>query len=136
MRKTLATAVALIFLATPLAAKPKHFYSDKKWWIGVGVIGAVALLDGISSEHAYNRGAVEVGWDASPLIGAHPSPAASAGYCFGEFAVGAAFHWGAWKATHNDTSKYWRFAGYTTVPAIWTGIGTPTIVNNFRFPNN
>ena len=127
----LTSLVLLLALATSAQAAP-HWYSSPKWWAGTAIIGTVAALDGISSQRAYNRGYIEGGWDAAPIIGQHPSRGALAGYCAGEFALGTTLHWGFWRLTHNDRSKAWRTLGDWAAPDIFAGYGLPVVVNNFK----
>jgi len=134
----LTNLLCLLLLAAPLAAtgiaqdaKPRHFYRDKKWLAGAAFIATVAVLDVVSTRYAQRQGAFENGLAAKSIIGPHPSLGAAVGYGAGEAALGLTFHWAAWKLEHNDPSRAWRDAAYTSTPITWGVFGGRAIYGNF-----
>jgi len=111
----------VLVLATPVMAKPKHFYQDKKWWIGEAAIVASGLASGISVNHTRQGG--------TNLFGNATSSGEIAGIELAGFGVYTGLHILDWKVGHDDPNKVWRFIAYTSVPAIATSFNIATAVD-------
>ena len=112
------TFIAATLLLAPTAqARPKHWYTDAKWWAGVAVIGAAVAADYATTAQLQRQGNVET----NPILGPHPSNAKLAGVGTGAFAFYVGLHAAEYHLTRDDT-KPWRTASYLLMPAIVGGI--------------
>lgn len=122
-------------LALPINgyAKPKHWYTSKKFWAGEAVIGLSVFLDYQSTQRNHAFG--ESNRIFNGVVGNNPSTARVAGFGLTAFAVESATHVALYKLSENDPSKYWRFAGLTAQPAISFGVHVPAAIHNYTFQN-
>jgi hypothetical protein len=89
-----------------------HFYKEKAWWTGLGVIGLSVFLDAHSTSRRPR------GWsEGNPFLGSNPSAGRIAGFATLDFSAQALLHVFAWKQSHFDPSKPWRGIGQWGVPA-------------------
>lgn len=133
-------AVALILLLLPVTAeaKPKHWFTDPKWWVGTALMGAAIAADAHSTSRGVGMGLREENW----ALGPKPSNARIAGISLGYFGIQTALHAGAWHFTHHvplaDSSGYdedrlgWRILGYTALPATVLAINGHSAAKNYR----
>ena len=130
MQKITMNILATILLwSIPCQASPRHWYTDKWWWVGEAVNIAMPLLDANSTEHAVSRGAFETHpW----LIGRHPSSHAAYEAGTGASAFYTILHIAAWKLSHDDKSKAWRNVGRWGIPAGVTANHLYPVINNYR----
>lgn len=97
------------------AAHPSHpFYKDKKFWLGVGIIGAAVAADGYTTSTMLDRGNIE----SNPLLGPHPSNRAIALNSLAGFGGYFGLHWIAYHYSHDDPSTPWREIGRWEIPII------------------
>ena len=104
-----------------------HFYKDKTFWAGLGVIGVSLFLDGDSSARR-PPGFIE----GNPILGQHPSTGKMVGFFTLDFGVQTALHIFAWKQSHFDPSKSWRIFGQWGVPAGVAAINARQGILNYR----
>jgi len=121
MRTLLATILLLACaLAVPAQTK-RHFYSDKKWWIGEAVIGASWLASGIAINHTRAG--------ATNLFGNNTTSGKIALFETGIFSFYSGLHIVEWKLGHDDPKKGWRIFSYTAIPAVSASFGAATAVD-------
>ena len=115
MKRVTAILIAMLWLTMPGSAwsKPRHWYSDPKFWMGEAVIAGALIADGATTVNGLHRGMMET----NPILGAHPSTARVAGYDVTLFAGYTAANAAEHHLTRNE-SKPWRVAGYVAIPAI------------------
>ena len=94
-------------------AKPRHWFTDPKWWGGEVVIGLSTAADGATTAHGLSLGLAE----SNPLLGGHPRNGVIIGAGLSYFAIATAIHVTAWKLLRNDPNKVWRNSRYFIVPA-------------------
>jgi hypothetical protein len=111
-----ALILAILCLPVAASAQPKHWYQDKKWWVGEAIIGAAIAADyGVSAHQGF------VG-ESNVLLGPHPSTGRAVGVSLFAFGFESGVHILNWHlVVHNEPNKYWRAAGYLTMPAISAG---------------
>lgn len=125
----LATVVLALAFATSASAEPKHWYKDKKWWIGEAVIAAAVAADYHST--AIQRG---TGRETNMLLG--PSPSNRRLVIVGSSAFGywTALHVLDWHFWHDDPVKGWRTFGYTAIPVAAAAIHGSAAIHNYELP--
>src|SRR3974390_676398 len=126
MRKTLIVLTLFVTSAIPAFGSPKHWYTDKKWWVGEAVIVTAVALDMNSTAGAIHRG----GWETNVFLCPHPSTRRIA--IMGTAAGGywTFFHALDWHFFHDD-SKGFRIFSYTAIPAIAVATHVPAAINNY-----
>lgn len=118
------------------STKPKHFFKDKKWWIGESMNVLWPLLDAQSTCRDSHRGAEET----NIVLGPHPS-------CKDVFALEAGavgywtfFHALQWHLVENpnqyEANLGWRIFGYTVIPVAATAVNGSAAIHNYRIPNS
>lgn len=145
------TLSLLVVFAVPAFAGPKHFYTDKKWWIGVAVIGAANALDALSTCQSAGRGI-----ETNPILGPNPSCKNVAGLTIGGFVIESGFHALSWHCQQDDffeqhpAGQKGRCYGlnqyegnhpilnqvlvYSAIPAINVGFHIPAAIHNWGLP--
>ena len=106
-----------------------HWYKDKYFWLGVGVIGASIAADGYTTSK-FSNGLYESNPIARTFIGRYPTPRAIAITNSIGFAAIFGLHIVAWKHSHNDPSMAWRQFGRWAGPAIVAGINGRSALHN------
>lgn len=114
MKRALLCILVLSFL--PLAAqaqsKPKHFFQEKKWWIGEAVILASVAVD-----YAYSSRAISSGFqEGNILLGPYPSTGRMVGIGFAVAGFWTAVHAGSYEIMKNDPSPAWRNLSLMSTP--------------------
>ena len=151
MLRNLILILLPVFLVVPSFAGPKHFYTDKKWWIGVAVIGATSALDALSTCQTADRGS-----ESNFILGLHPSCKSVAALEIAGFASQSGLHALAWHCQQDDFLEKHphgvhgrcyslnEYEGshpvlnqvfiYSAVPAINAGIHVPAAIHNWSLP--
>jgi hypothetical protein len=133
MRK-LAVMIALAAACAGSAnARPKHWYTDKKWWIGEAINVGATMADADSTCRAVRRGAVE----QNIILG--PSP--GCGHVFA-LEIGAAGYWTClhildwhlWDSNDPDPHLGLRVLGYTVIPVAAAAINGSAAIQNYGVP--
>ena len=101
---------------------------DKKWWIGETVIILATALDAATT--AYGQGKNPQVLEGNPILGLHPSNGRVAGFSLLSLGVNTGLHYGAYRVSHNDPSKVWRFAGEWSMPTVVAAINGRQGINN------
>lgn len=128
MKQTIAVLL-LLALTIPVSAKPKHFYTDKKFWLSEIVIGTAVFLDYHSTAtHLYGN-------ETSPLLGFHPSSGKVAGIGLLDFGVETGLNISFYKIARiggqaNET-RTWDMLGYITQPTISLATHLPAAIHNY-----
>src|ERR1700757_4824709 len=111
MRRVAMLALGMFIIAGSTSAGRRHWYTDKKWWIGEAVIVGSTMADANSTCRGIKRGGVE----QNVLLG--PSPHCGHIYAFEGGAAGywTVFHildWHWWDGDYADPKLGWRLFGY------------------------
>ena len=114
MKTIMALLITMALFCGSADAKPRHWYTDKKWWIGEAVITAAVVADAHSTSRGVGMGFTERNTWA---FGSRPSNGRIAGVSAGYFAIQTTLHATAWHVERNETNKYWNTAKYVGVPA-------------------
>jgi hypothetical protein len=124
--------ISALFLALlccgTISARPRHWYSDPKFWIGEAVIVGSTYADARTTCNGFGRGYVE----GNPLDrGAH-----NCGAAIGILSIGTGIYTGlhiaSYRMLQDDTSKAWRGVSLVTVPAIAFGFDGVSAIRNAR----
>jgi hypothetical protein len=127
--KLVLSLLALLALsAIPCQSAPKHFYQDKKWWLGEAVIVTSVILDAHSTCRSFAHGGVETG----PALSGNTSCGVEKGVAVGAFGFYTALHIGLWDIGHDDPSRFWRTVSYWAMPSVAAGIHVPAAIHNYR----
>lgn len=134
MWKLAVIALVVAALARSADATPRHWYTDKKWWVGEAVIVGSTMADAASTCRGVGRGGVE----QNMILG--PSP--SCGHVFA-FEVGATGYWTFFHALdwhlmngeNPDAKLGWRVFGYTVIPIAAFAVNGSAAIQNFGVPN-
>jgi hypothetical protein len=132
MRKLPVIAMVVASVAGSTNAAPRHWYTDKKWWIGESVNLLATGLDANSTCCALSRGSTE----GNIILGPHPSCRNVAG-----MQMGAAFYWTFfhvldWHFWNNPEApvpnRALRIIGYTAIPVAAAAIHGSAAIHNYR----
>jgi len=129
-KRAITLAVGCIIGVVPVAARPRHWYTDKWFWVGEGVGVAARTLDCTSTQQRLSQGYAE----GNLLVGPHPGRGAVIGLCVGSEAALTGLHIVSWKYSHNEPSKLWRNVGRWEVPAIQGGVFGSAAARNYSLP--
>jgi hypothetical protein len=130
MRKSFALALAVATIAGPAGAAPRHWYSDKKWWIGEAVNIGATMADANSTCRALRRGAVE----ENMVLGARPSCGQAYALEVGAAGYWTFFHalnWHWWDGQNPDPKLGWRLYGYASIPVAVFAINGSAAIHNY-----
>lgn len=127
--KQLICCLALLSLAASAEARPKHWYTDKKWWVGTALMGAAIAADAHSTSRGVGMGLQERNTWA---FGSRPSNARIAGISLGYFAIQTSLHAAAWHVERNETSKPWNVLKYTALPTTVLVINGHDAAKNYQ----
>lgn len=132
MKKVFVASMLIIIAAGPASARPKHFYTDKKFWLSEAVIGTAIFLDYHST--AQHR----LGTESSPLLGTHPSTGRIAGIGILDFGAETGFNIAFYKIARiggqaNET-RTWDTLGYLSQPTISLATHLPAAIHNYGLP--
>lgn len=129
MKRLFVASMLMIIMSVPASARPKHFYTDKKFWLSEAVIGTAIFLDYHSTAtHLYGN-------ETSPLLGTYPSTGRIAGIGILDFVVETGFNAAFYKIARiggqaNET-KTWNTLGYLTQPTISLATHLPAAIHNY-----
>lgn len=128
---TRAKLLAFLLLLSPLStfAAPRHWYTDKKWWLGEAVIAGAVFVDYHST--AINRG---VGGETNPFLGPHPTTRGLVIVGASAFTYWTTLHAVEWHIGHDDPNKAWRIVGYTAIPVVAAAIHGTAAAHNYSLP--
>jgi hypothetical protein len=107
-------------------AKPRHWYSDWKWWGGEAVIVTAAGLDGKTSCDVYKRGYVE----GNLINRGNTSCGEAAGILFGDAAFYTALHLLNHKYLVGSDKRWVNIVGRAGVPGAVAAIHAQAIELN------
>lgn len=119
----------LLLVAIPAHASPRHWYADKRWWVGEGIIALSVALDAHSSCLAVNRGV-----DTSIAFPSRRSCGADTGIGLGAFAAYTALHAAEWHFGHDDPSRAIRALTPWMLPAVVAPIHLSAAIHNYMLP--
>jgi len=111
--------------------KPRHWYTDWKWWVGEAAIAGIRFADAHSTALARSRcaGCIET----NPIIGKHPGNGDIIALSSVGFGIETALHIAS--SVHcpdvNWDSRPWRIACDALMPGIDAAISVPDIVHNY-----
>lgn len=117
-----------IVSATP---KPRHWYTDKKLWIGEAVIVGSTMADANSTCRGLQRGGVE----QNVALGPHPSCGHIYAFEAGATAYWTFFHFLDWfwvDGGDPDPNLGWRVYGYVAMPVAAFGVNGTAAIHNYR----
>ncbi len=122
----------ILFWAQPGLARPRHWYTDRKFWVSEGVIGTAIFLD------YHSTAARPYGSETNPFLGTHPSNRRIAGIGLLDFGAETGFNLAFYKIARiggqaNET-RTWNTLGYITEPAISLATHLPAAIHNYRLP--
>lgn len=128
MKKYLLLALILL-LPVHAEARPKHWFSDKKWWVGEFFIAAAIGADAHSTIQRTNRQV-----EGNHLLGRNPSRAKVIGLASLSMGLQTSYHAFCWHLTSGeDDAKGWRIVGYTAIPTEVVAIyGLKGAVHNYQ----
>ena len=130
MRAIPAMLLLSLLAGPPAHARPRHFWTDKKWWTGVAVIGAATALDGASTCQGLGRGGVET----NLLIPGNPTCARVGYFMAGAFTFWTTIHAVDWHYSHDSPSRVERMAGLTAMPIGTLAVHLPSAIHNLQIP--
>lgn len=109
---------------------PAHWYTDKAWWLGEGVIASIEAGDGYSTAVGLER--CPTCRESNFLLGPHPSRSEIIGGSILGFGLRSALHVASWKfcPDPNHRSRVWRMSCDSLIPAITTALTVPAIIGN------
>ena len=121
----------LLLLSFPLSAeaRPKHFFTDKKWWIGEFFIAAAIGADAHSTVIRTNRQT-----EGNIFLGRNPSRAKVIGLASLSMGLQTSYYALCWHlTTGEDDTKGWRIVGYTAIPTEVVAIyGLKGAIHNYQ----
>jgi hypothetical protein len=127
MKRAIVLLLAGIVLAAPAHARPRHWYTDWKWYAGEAVIVGAVVADGRSTCLGFSRGLVE----NNPLARGSQSCGASVG----ALTVGAVAYTGlhAWYHTlpSDSTPKFWKAVNVVAIPIVVCSFHCTAAINNY-----
>jgi hypothetical protein len=126
--KILALVLALAVASSPIAARPRHWFTDWRGWAGEAVIVGSVIADGRSSCVGYSHGLVEAG----PLRSGQHSCAQAVSLLAVGGAVYTGLHIWQLRLNEDEPSWKWRTAGYLTMPATVCGLHCTAAAHNYR----
>jgi len=124
----LALLLALSFAGTA-DARPRHWFTDPKWWLGEVIIASAIAADAHSTADR-SRHLVE----GNHLLGGNPSKLRVAGLASLSMGLQTTYHAAAWHYSvgDDDPSKAWRLVGYTAIPIVCVSIYGHAAVHNYQ----
>ena len=127
--KLLKLLAILLLIAFPAEARPKHFFSDKKWWVGEFFIAAAIGADAHSTVQRTGRQI-----EGNHLLGPNPSRAKVIGLASLSMGLQTSYHAFCWHlTTGEDDAKGWRIVGYTAIPVEVVSIyGLKGAIHNYH----
>jgi len=119
----------LMSLTTAAEARPKHWFTDPKWWVGEFFIAAAIGADAQSTVLRTNRQV-----EGNHLLGKNPSRQSVIGVAVLSMGLQTTYHAFCWKLTvGEDDLKGWRIVGYTAIPTEVVAIyGLKGAVHNYH----
>lgn len=119
--------VAWLLFAVPASARPRHWYTDWKWWVGESVIVTAVVLDGKSTCDGFKRGLVEGNF----VLRGSTSCGKNLGLLVVEGAVQTGLHAESYRLLRDDPSPTWRAVSLVTVPVIACSFHCTAAARNF-----
>jgi hypothetical protein len=129
MNRTLAIAAIVLLAVVPVEASPRHWFTDKKWWVGEAIIATSVALDAHSTCQAVGRGV-----ETSIAFPGPRSCGATAGISFGAFGFYTALHAAEWHVGHEDPNRVIRGLTPWMISAAVAPIHLHAAVHNYSLP--
>jgi len=124
----LAAALLTISLTSVAEARPKHWFTDPKWYLGEFFVAASIGADAASTVQRTNRQI-----EGNRFLGRNPSRQKVIGVAVLSMGLQTTYHALAWHLTvGEDDTKPWRVVAYTAVPIICMSIYGPAAVHNYH----
>ena len=114
MRRAFAVLMVSCLACSSASARPRHWYTNWKWWAGEAAIVGSLVADGRSTCLGYSRGLVE----ANPLARGTRSCASAVSILLTAGTVYTGLHVESYRTLENDPSKAWRAVSLVSVPAV------------------
>jgi len=128
MRRSALFTLLLFTLASSVEARPRHWYTDKKWWVGEFFVAASIGADAASTVQRTGRQV-----EGNHLLGKNPSRRSVIGVAVLSMSIQTSLHAEAWHITvGEDDTKPWRLVAYTGVPIICMSIYGTAAVHNYH----
>lgn len=128
MRAAISAVLVLFLCSASVQARPRHWYTDAKLWLGEAAIIGSLVADGRSTCVGFRHGLVE----GSPLDRGTRSCGASIGVLVAAGSVYTALHVESVRLRRDDPSRPWRIAGYTAVPVIACAFHCTGAIHNYN----
>lgn len=132
MKRALLSIILLVLPASAVA-RPRHWYTDKKWYLGEFFVAASIGADAASTVQRTNRQI-----EGNRFLGRNPSRQKVIGVALLSMSLQTSYHALAWHLTvGEDDTRPWRIVSYTAVPIICMSIYGTAAVHNYHleFPH-
>jgi hypothetical protein len=124
--------IALVLLsAISCGASPKHWWKDKRWWVGVGIIGGAVAADVYSTCQRIGVHGVEAGI----AFAGNRSCGTTMAVGSGAFGFETALHAVEWHFGHDDPNRVIRSLTPWIVPAAVAPIHIHAAIHNLDLPH-
>lgn len=125
MRILLITLCALL-CGAQVDARPRHWYTDKQFWLGEAVIIGATVADAKTTCDGFHRGLVE----GNPLDRGSHSCGATIGLLSIGTVVYSTLHIASYRMLQDDDSRRWRALSLVAVPAIACAFHCSAAIHN------
>lgn len=127
--RLLSLTLSILLLPSIGAARPRHWFTDKKWWLGEFFIAAAIGADAHSTVQRTGRQI-----EGNHLLGRDPSRVKVIGLATLSFGLQTTYYAACWHlTTGEDDAKGWRIVGYTAIPVTVVSIyGLKGAIHNYQ----